>query len=284
MEFTEKFVAFVDVLGFEEMVRSSESGKGTPLSEIMEILGCLGKGQGGPLLCPAAARVKKDLDFQVTQISDCAIVSAEVSPAGVINLVGHCWGAVITLLALGVLCRGYITKGSVYHAEGQVIGTGYMAALRAEKTVSAFKRLADERGTPFVEVDSVVADYARNCSDRCVKDMFDRQVASDGNVTALFPFKRLSHSFIITGFGRRFDPNDEKRANDNLRKGIQLFKDRIVARIDNANSAAVAKAEHYLSALDAQLEQCDRTDKAIDDLGQPIAEPVRNIWRRDHKL
>lgn len=276
MEYREKFVAFIDVLGFEDMVRSSEQGEGPPLTEILDILGKLGRGQGGPHLCPEAPKITPDLDFQVTQISDCAIVSAETSPAGVINLVGHCWGAVITLMSMGVLCRGYITKGSVFHTEHQIIGSGYMSALRAEKDVSAFKRIADERGTPFVEVDASVSAYATQCGDSCVKKMFERQVAKDGDLTALFPFKRLTHSFIIAGFGKQFDPSEEKRANNHLRKSIAAFKERIVARVDRSNASAVGKADHYLRALDAQLEQCDRTDQMIDDLNRPVSRSIRD--------
>ncbi len=279
MEFREKFVAFVDVLGFEDMVRASEAGHGPPLAEIIAILKSLGGGQGRSRLCPCAPKIAENLDLQVTQISDCAIVSAEVSPAGAINIIGHCWGAVITLMSMGVLCRGYITKGSVYHTENQIIGTGYMTAFHAEKGVSAFKRLADERGTPFVEVDTTVTQYVKSSGDKCVNEMFERQVASDGSVTALFPFKRLSHSFIIAGHGVKFDPDRELRANNSLRSAITTFKERIVARLDASNASAASKAEHYLRALDAQLEECDQTDRLIEHLQRPISEPLSEFLK-----
>src|SRR3712207_5351127 len=95
--FADKFVAFVDVLGFKNLVAESERGTGMPLPELLELLRKLGTGnervhfdQYGPTCCPMAPRIEKNLDFRVTQISDCVIVSAEVSPAGVINLISHC--------------------------------------------------------------------------------------------------------------------------------------------------------------------------------------------------
>lgn len=176
-------------------MKAAEARTGMPLTELIEAIKELGSPEdqkkiqkSGPMTCPGSAYVQRDLDFRLTQISDCVIVSSEVSPAGVINLVNHCWGAVIQLLTKGIMCQGYIIRGSVYHTDTQIIGSGYQEACRKEALVSAFKREADERGTPFVEVDQVVCDYVADYGDRCVKDMFSRMVKEDGKVTALFPF------------------------------------------------------------------------------------------------
>jgi hypothetical protein len=82
----------------------------------------------------------------------------------------------------------------------------------------------------------------------------------------LFPFQRLTHSFVVAGGGRKFDPTREKKSVENLRKGIEFCKRRVMQFVDQTNSSAVAKAKHYISALDAQLAICDRTDEAIDRL------------------
>jgi hypothetical protein len=260
VEFKDKFIAFVDVLGFKKMVEAAEAGTGMPLHELLDMLRELGKPEDrekikkhGPMVCPQSTFVQRDLNFQLTQISDCVVVSCEVSPAGVINLIGHCWGAVIKLLTKGIMCRGYITRGSVYHADTQVIGTGYQEAYLKEAGVTAFRLEADERGTPFVEVDQVVCDYVMDHGDKCVKEMFSRYVKKDGDTTALFPFQRLAHSFIIAGFGQTFDPEKEKRSNDNLRQMIQNVKRRVAELVDDSNDSAVSKANHYLAALDVQL-------------------------------
>jgi hypothetical protein len=197
-------------------VEAAETGTGMPLNNLLEVLKELGTPEDrkhyekhGPRMCPASRYIHCDLDFRLTQISDCVVVSSEVSPAGVINLVHHCWGAVIQLLTKGIMCRGYITRGSVYHTDNQIIGSGYHKAYAKESQVAAFKREADERGTPFVEVDPVVCDYVRDYGDSCVKEMFARCVKTDGEVTVLFPFQMLVHSFIIAGVGYTCDPQKE---------------------------------------------------------------------------
>ncbi len=282
MEFKEKFVAFVDVLGFKKLVEQAEAGNGTALSELLKVLNEYGSpekrtgfGKYGPTICPQSTYLQRDLDFRLTQISDCIIASSEVSPAGVINLVNHCWVFVTSLLKMGMMCRGYITRGRIFHTDTQFLGTGYHKAYEKEKDVAAFKRDADERGTPFVEVDRVVCDYVRDCTDQCVKEMFSRSVREDGVVVALFPFQRLAHSFMIGGFGRKFDAEKEKRSNQNVRLMLQNLKGRVMTYVDLANPSAVKKAEHYMQALDAQLEVCDKTDEMIALLNSPF--PSRRL-------
>lgn len=276
MEFKDKFIGFVDILGFKGLVAAAEKVYNPSLSELMGWTTKLGSAKDkahlikyGPTICPGSPRVSRGLDFEITQISDCVVVSSEISPAGVVNLVHHCWGAVVQLLMHGLMCRGYITRGSIYHENGQFIGTGYQNAYEKESQVAAFKNEANERGTPFVEVDSIVVDYVAGCEDWCTKEMFSRYVKTDGNVTALFPFQRLSHSFILAGFGVHFDPAKEKESNNNMRLGIQRMRDQVLVRVDSSNPGALSKAQHYVRALNAQLELCDRTDKFIDGLASP---------------
>lgn len=272
MEFKDKFIGFVDILGFKEFVKAAETKKGMSLPVLLEILKDLGTPEDQeyfrkhcPGICPKSTYIQYNLNFRLTQFSDCVVVSSEVSPAGLINLVNHCWGAVMKLMTKGILCRGYITRGLVYHTDIQIIGSGYQNALAKEDQVMAFKREADERGTPFVEVDPAVCDYMRACGDTCVKEMFSRYIKEDGTVTALFPFQRLRHSFIIGDwFGHTFNPERERQSNKNMRSMIEKMKDRIMAHVDQSNPKAMSKAEHYIAALNKQVEECERTDKKID--------------------
>ena len=271
MEFKEKFIAFVDILGFKNLVRAAEAGTGMPLDDLLKLAGRLrsplGRDQrptGGTGICPNSPCLQSDLDFCVTQISDCVLVSSEISPAGIINLVNHCWIAVFYLLREGIMCRGFITKGPIYHTETQMMGSGYERAWENEKHVSAFKHQADERGTPYVEVDKSVVDYVNSCGDWCVKEMFARCVRSDGEITALFPFKRLGHSFVVAGTAQPFDADRERRANANVRSAIRQMQERVQSFLDQSNPSAVRKVAHYMAALDAQLAQCDKTDKFIE--------------------
>jgi hypothetical protein len=284
-EFQEKFIAFIDILGFKQMVAKAEAGQGFSLPEITELVDLLGSSTKrndfetyGPTCCPESPRIEKCIDFRLTQTSDCVIVSAEISPAGAINLISHCWGTVIRLLQKGVMCRGYISKGLIHHTETHFIGTGYQKLLEAEQQVSVFKRSADDLGTPFVEIDQTLCEYISGCDD-CVKEMFSRMTKSDGESVAIFPFQLFSHSFTIGGFGAAFNPDEERQSNDNLRKSIIAFRDKVSALVDTANPKAVRKAEHYIGALNDQIRVCDKTDEMIDTLCTPF--PADIMRRRD---
>lgn len=274
MEFREKFIAFVDVLGFSNLVERAEQGAGATLSTIEAALADLGSegdtaeiAEAGPTICPEAARQSPDVDFQLTQVSDCVIVSTEVSPAGAITITSHCWTAVMKLLRRGLMCRGHIRRGNIAHDGARFIGTGYQEAAAREKKVSAFGRDETDTGTPFVEIDSAVTEYVDNCADECVREMFGRLTYTNETFCAVFPFKRLSTFFAV---GPDFDAAKEKRNNDIVRGWIHTMKQAIDAHINIDDPKVVRKAEHYKAALDNQLAECDRADEVIDMLESPF--------------
>lgn len=160
-----------------------------------------------------------------------------------------------------------------------MIGSGYQHAFESESGVSAFKLEADERGTPFVEVDPTVCEFIERETDPCVKEMFSRMVKTEQGTTALFPFQRLSHSFVIGGLNQKFDSKKEKAANDNVRKLLRSLKERVLKYVDQGNPKAINKARHYVRALDTQLAACDQADEMIDLLCTPF--PARGHKSND---
>jgi hypothetical protein len=288
-EFPEKFIAFYDILGWKHHVRAAEEGRGLSLADLGAVVTALGSDEDrrhfekyGPTTCPQAPRIRNDLDFRITVASDCAIVSAEVSPAGLVNLVSHCWTACFKLLSKGIMCRGYIKRGRIQHTAAHQFGTGLNDAIAREKQVSAFRQSADERGTPFIEVDRELVRYVNEQPDACVKEMFSRLVEVDGELAAVFPFKRLNHSFML-GFGMKFDPEKERASVNVVRGWIHRMKEEVQRHVDPTDASAVRKAAHYIRMLDAQLVACDKTEEAIDQLMQPFPARRMSDTRRDTK-
>ena len=277
VQYTEKFIAFFDVLGWESLVRASDKGCGLSLGELCEIVTALGTDEDrkhfekyGPTICPDAPRIRKDMDFRITSASDSVLISAEISPAGLINLVSHCCMACFKLLSKGVMCRGYINRGRIYHTTEQQIGTGLNSAVEREKQVSIFKKDADERGTPFIEVDKEVVQYVEHQPDQCVKEIFPRLVKAEGDLAAIFPFQRLNHSFIVGGFGTTFDPENERASLNVIRGWIHKMKEQVQRHIDPSEESALRKGNYYIRMLDNQLVACDQMDDAINLLAQPF--------------
>ena len=192
MQTKDKFIAFVDILGFSALLKDEESS-GRDLSRPLELVKLLGSTdyKFSPSVCPLSPRLAADVGFRITQISDCVVVSAEASPAGVINLAHYCFGIAIQFLAKGALCRGYMTRGNIYHEGNKFFGTGYVHAVENEKIVAFMRADVEEKGTPFIQIDDTVTDYVKNEGDNCVKMLFGRHIRSDGSYTAIYPFDAL---------------------------------------------------------------------------------------------
>jgi hypothetical protein len=280
----DKFIAYIDILGYKNMLDSSLDGTGMTLTELSELRALLctpaDKSQfviDGPLICPQSQYLSRNLDFQISQKpgDDGCLMSSEISPAGVINLVRHCSRLVIRLLERGVLCRGYITRGLIHHTNMAHEGPGFDDVLASERRVSAFKHDVADTGTPFVEIAHAVCKYVTRGDDACVKNMFSRLVETDGEVVALFPFKRLVSPFLGS-LGPR-DVEKEKQTIRISRVMITTMKDRIKSFMNRADEKAMRKCEHYLRALDDQLALCD---EAFDDLEAPFPSGnMADIWK-----
>ena len=278
LQYTEKFIAFFDVLGWTSLVRASDKGCGLSLGELCEIMDELGKPADrehfekyGPTTCPQAPRIRKDMDFCITRLSDSALISAEVSPAGLINLVFHCYTACFKLLSKGVMCRGYIKRGRIYHTSEYQVGVGISDVVALEKQVPIFKKDADEHGTPFIEIDMDVDKYVSNQPDECVKEMFSRLVKKKGDLAAVFPFKRLDPSiFFGPRLGQRLNPERECEPVNVVRGWIQRMKEHVQHNVDWSNESARQKGKQYIRMLDAQLVVCYQMDDAINLLAQPF--------------
>jgi len=277
--FKEKWIGFIDILGFKTLVKKAEAGEAISLPQLLEVLKDFGSPEErsnfnkyGPINCPGSSYIQRDLDFRLTQVSDCVVMSSEISPAGVINLVHKCWSSVIKLLSKGIMCRGYITRGLIYHSERQFMGSGYQEACSQEKKTVFDQNDGGKVGTPFVEVDKKVCDYVRDVPDPCVRKMFLRFVAQSKEVAAISPLESIGHSFVIAGQGYVFDSGKEKESNQNVREALQCYKKRVKAFADSPE--ADEKAEHYFSALENQLKACDRTDEMIDWVGSKYPCPI----------
>ncbi len=266
--FCDKFVAFVDILGFASKVAAAEGSSGAQLSDLLEICGELESKSHvqsiaayGPIICPESRYASRNLDYRVTQISDCAIISTEVSPAGIINLVEHISQSIIGLLQHGVLVRGYVTRGSIFHDDRQFLGVGYQNALSGEKTVRAFRMSESDGATPFVEVDPNVVRYIREETDACVVEMFGRmaKVDSTQDVTVLFPFQQLTN---VVG-GNISEPEKCQRSLDIVRTWIDSYKEKLASQAPASDSMANQKSKYYMKILDNFLAECDQIENFL---------------------
>ncbi|MES1926288.1 hypothetical protein [Salinisphaera sp. T31B1] len=270
----EKFVGFVDILGFSQQVEWREHDDELSINDLLKAAEALGSDKDkrdieidGPTLCPDAKKIQKNLDFQITKVSDCVVVSAELSPAGALAVVFHCWKAVLRLMIEGFMCRGHIRRGNIYHDGSRFIGTAFQDAYKAEGNVSAFRTDDKESGTPYVELDASITDYVLGCNDECVIEQFKDLTIEDDGTYVLFPFGQ---------FVRMSQPNSETTLHK-LRRDINLIKNQIQAVIDTvennvnpSNAKAWRKGQHYINALRRERERAENQYKMFERLQTPF--------------
>jgi len=284
MQFSRKFIAFIDVLGFTKMVEAAESDPAIAgkIAEILEIIGDRKAleifAKSGPTTCPGSIHMSRDLNFKISQISDCVVVSAEPSPAGIINLMQHCSSAAFRLMRKGVLSRGFLTVGNIFHEENQFIGTGYMRAYGNEREVKFLSADESERGTPFIQLEQEVVDYVESNTDRCVKTMLRRMTRGDGIYTAIYPFTALAgipSALVTHDFDHRKWKKNLETSIGYIMDTLQLFED---AEKEQADPGVKSKIQHYKRGLEEVIQVQLAKGVQLDRMIQTGVIPYGSSW------
>nr|WP_319393341.1 hypothetical protein [uncultured Desulfobacter sp.] len=266
-QYKEKIIGFVDILGWKNLVERSEENLDVTLNDLLSYVNAFktsktaaGTANYEHTICPHSKRLNNNLDFQKTQVSDCAILSCEKSPAGVIALLKECNAISYNLLCKGIMCRGYVTVGKVLHTEGNIlVGTGYQHALNMEK----------EFGLPFVGIDSKVDEYIEKHTDQCVQKIYSNLILKDKNFISLFPFRNISDSFIIGSFmGIPFDTDKYRDSNQKNRIFIEKAITLLIKHTNINKNKAVEKTKIYIQELIKELLGCQETDLLLDQLNK----------------
>lgn len=130
-EYKEQVVAFVDILGFSELVREADLNPELR-QKIVHALR-----QVRVLRGPIAG----DASFRAQNFSDCLILTADKTVSGLWRLLSAIRELTWYLLDIGVLVRGGVTIGRVQHDEEIVYGVGVLRAHELESKIADFPRV-----------------------------------------------------------------------------------------------------------------------------------------------
>lgn len=133
----ERIVAFIDILGFESLVRDLE--KDERLHQRLQY--ALQDIKRVKISSLNENTAQKDLEVSV--FSDCVAISAERD-----NYHGVIWTAIhlqSSLLVLGILTRGGISKGGLVHEDDILYGEGMIKAYKLESKAAIYPRILIDR-------------------------------------------------------------------------------------------------------------------------------------------
>jgi hypothetical protein len=150
MPYTQRFVAFLDILGFSDIVRKSGkdviSFRADELAKALTVIGS------------HVSNLDKSLgdDFRFQSFSDSIVMSSVANDAGLAHLMNEIAKLTIRLLMNGMLIRGAVAKGLLYHNGDVMFGPAFLDSYHIESTISRFPRVILSRETynDAVRVDS----------------------------------------------------------------------------------------------------------------------------------
>jgi len=143
-EYKDRYVAFLDLLGFKEQVLKAEADpeERTKLHDVLRLVrDTIG---GNP-----------HLGLRLNYFSDCMVVSADRTAPGLWEMFQSIFTMTFNLLQYDVLVRGGLTAGGAYHASDFLYGTAVNRAYEFES------RSAQD---PLTLVSSEVVEDAKNYS------------------------------------------------------------------------------------------------------------------------
>lgn len=149
----DRFVAFIDILGFTEIIKSIEANNtkdNQDLKRIKSILNFMDEETTDPnystdlpiYIESEKGLIEKELgDPRLTYVSDCIIISAEPTLDGFKGLSRKIHKITSDLAYDGIFCRGAITKGKLFHHDKVIFGTSYIKAYRLEDEKAKYPRV-----------------------------------------------------------------------------------------------------------------------------------------------
>lgn len=129
-KYRERYVAFIDMLGFSEHIYKSIRDKEL-FKTIKNIL------TSKAMIADRAA----SSDIQSYQFSDSIIISAKNDQQGLKEIIHSVHIICDNLLYYNILTRGGITKGNLYDNSKTVFGPGFLRAYHIEKDVAEYPRI-----------------------------------------------------------------------------------------------------------------------------------------------
>jgi hypothetical protein len=136
--YDERYVAFVDILGFAEIVRKTEHDmtdkRYDALVKTLTEIGSYNE-----------PTINESDDFQFQSFSDSVIMSTASKTTGLLHLLHSISNLSIRLLSTGLLMRGAIAKGKLLHDQFVMFGPAFLVAYNTELHIAKYPRVVLSR-------------------------------------------------------------------------------------------------------------------------------------------
>jgi len=232
INFEDRAVAFIDILGFKSIVNDAlaTSGKLETLKELISLLN-----KAVPLLDQSVSDdVPKELIPKHIYISDSIILSAPISSE---KMADYCGLSVLVmrviqltqlLLSKGCLIRGGISTGNVWHGDSNIVGPAYQEAYKIETETSA----------PRVELSA------------SAQKMWENQTGANSDMCL-----KYRGSWMVNGLNSYYILNDSD-ADGTIEKTFKTYINTVNCKINNIqNESARYKWWWFKEFLESEISR-----------------------------
>lgn len=141
MDYEERFVAFIDILGFENLINQSFGPSrlitAAEIKEALKVPPPAGKDQ---IVFTQIGDIS-DSGHRMKAFSDCIAITTLPTEKGLFHLVHHASVIGFNLFQMKILCRGGITRGLIYHDDDAIFGPAMNEAVNMEKRIAKQARI-----------------------------------------------------------------------------------------------------------------------------------------------
>lgn len=132
--YEERYCAFVDILGFKELVASlvNEPRKVVSLKETLSYV---------HVQHPKEKPFFLVADLRTQSVSDALVISSALNASGLFDLLNSLKHLTLRLLLDGYFVRGAVVKGKLYHDSKVIFGDALIRAHHYESVVARFPRI-----------------------------------------------------------------------------------------------------------------------------------------------
>jgi hypothetical protein len=134
MAYEDRYCAYVDILGFRNLIRDLDANKITPgdMSGVFDTM------QKAILV---GLPVNEADDIKLSSISDAICLSSAVTGGGLKTIMSCLIDLTLFLLVRGYFVRGGLVKGKLQHDKGAVFGSALVRAFDIESKIARYPRI-----------------------------------------------------------------------------------------------------------------------------------------------
>lgn len=240
MQYEERLVAFLDILGFKEIIKKTES----ETKELENLISLLRRIKDG------VEKLKNEdensTDIRMSVFSDSIIISAALA-SDVDMFAGQLLRTNIWLLEQGYFVRGGIDYGKVYHREDTVFGPAFIRAYELEKIADypriilsekAKEKLHHEKNENTIAVKVSSSYFKKDCDGLYYLDYFTGS-NSDG------------YDFFLNNLEKMTNNNmSENIGNESIVKKMEWIKNKILfSNSGNSEREEPFTLPHFLNSV-----------------------------------